>query len=303
VRQKLNLILIVVALAAAAASGCKEDASAGSTNSGELAAKVGSSEVPLSKVDRVIEQGLQGLGKKIADLSPVELAAARLQAVDTLITEEVLYQRSKQENLQISDEDVRAFIQKLVQQSGLSEDDYQKKLKEAGLTEAEYREENRRKLAIEKLQDKLSAVKSPTDREIEDYFKTNEQQFKVGRGVNLSWIVVDAADNKAKNDAIGNDQAQQKINSIYAQLKGGADFATVARAQSEHESAYRSGDLGFLDEGRLAQAGFPPPLVQNFFGMQEGDITQPVQGSEGRYYIFKLTAKRTQEEQLRSLRR
>jgi peptidyl-prolyl cis-trans isomerase SurA len=48
----------------------------------------------------------------------------------------------------------------------------------------------------------------------------------------------------------------------------------------------------------LQQGGFPPQLIQAFYQMREGDITPPVQGSKGRWYIFKLTAKRTQEEKL-----
>ncbi|MEW6736188.1 MAG: peptidyl-prolyl cis-trans isomerase, partial [Acidobacteriota bacterium] len=59
----------------------------------------------------------------------------------------------------------------------------------------------------------------------------------------------------------------------------------------------KAGDLGFLDEGTLRESGFPPELVQTFFQMREGDITPPVKGT-GRYFIFKLTAKRTQEEKL-----
>ena len=54
------------------AIGCKQEATTGSANSGELAARVGNSDIPLTKVDRLIEQGLQGSNKKISDLSPVE---------------------------------------------------------------------------------------------------------------------------------------------------------------------------------------------------------------------------------------
>src|SRR3989442_108770 len=98
------------------AVGCKQETTTGLANSGELAARVGSADIALSKVDRIIEQGLQGQGdKKLSALSPVELAAARLQALDSLITEEVLYQRARQESMQISDEDVRNYIQKGIQ--------------------------------------------------------------------------------------------------------------------------------------------------------------------------------------------
>lgn len=293
--RKVSLVLAVFFLFVMV--GCKKQGDM-SSGGGEVAARVGRVDIPLSKVDKLIDRGLQGSGKKLSDLTAVELAAARLQALDTLITEEALFQRAVQDNIQISDDDVRNHIQKVVQSSGLSQDDFQKSLKEAGLTEEEFREEQKRQLAIEKMTEKQSAVKPPTDREITDYFNQNQQQFKIGKGVHLSAIIVDPADNKAKNDAIGEEQAKQKIAAIYAQLKGGADFATVARVQSEDASAYQGGDLGFLDEAALGQIGFPVQLIQYFFSMKEGDFTQPVAGSGGRFFIFKLTAKRTQEEQL-----
>ncbi|MEW6730915.1 MAG: SurA N-terminal domain-containing protein, partial [Acidobacteriota bacterium] len=212
ISQRLTIISIATLIATLAfiTLACKRDTVVGpSSNSGEIAARVGSVDIPLAKVDRLIEQGLGQGSKKLSDLNPVELAAARLQAIDTLITEEVLFQRARQEKIQISDEDVRNQIQRGIQSSGLSEDDFQKQLKTVGLSEVEFREEQRRKIAIEKLQEKMSPVKPPTDREISDYYNNNPGQFRIGRGVHLSAIIVDPSDNKAKNDAIGEEQAKQ----------------------------------------------------------------------------------------------
>ncbi len=302
-RRLKILVFSLVLLLSLTTISCDQGSKAGSSSSasgGEVAAKVGNQEIPLSKVDRMIEQGLQQnqTGKKITDLNPVELASARLQVLDSLITDEVLYQRAKQENIQVSDEDVGTQIQNGIQQKGLSADDFQKELKSAGITEEEFREDERRRMSIAKLVDKVGQVKPPTDREIAEYYERNPSEFTIGKGLNLSRVSVDAADNKAKNDAIGEEQAKQKIETIYSQLKNGGDFATVARSQSEDQSALKGGDLGFLSEQELQQAGFPPQVIQAFFQMREGDITPPVQGSKGLWYIFKLTAKRTQEEKL-----
>jgi peptidyl-prolyl cis-trans isomerase SurA len=300
--QGLKRVLFGAIMAALLLSvaNCKQGSMAGAdSGSGEVAARVGNVDIPLSRVDRLIEQGLKGQSdKKLSDLNPVELAAARLQALDTLVTEEVLFQRARQEQIQISDEDVRSHIQGLIQSDGMSQDDFDKRLKQFGLSKDEFNEEQRRRLAVNKLQEKISIVKPPTDREISDYFSRNQNQFKLGRGVYLSAIIVDAANNQAKNDAIGEDQAKQKIESVANQLKTGADFATVARIQSEDMSAIKGGDLGFLDEQSLMQMGFPPQLVAIFFNMREGDITPVMQAGAGRWVIFKLTAKRTQEEKL-----
>ena len=116
-------------------------------------------------------------------------------------------------------------------------------------------------------------------------------------------IMVDPADNSdtgitddAKNDA----DAKLKIDNIYQQLQGKADFATVARAKSEDiNTVRRGGDVGFATELDLKNNSFPEELISNFFGpMQVGDYTQPTRFSSGKWYIFKLAEKRLTTENL-----
>src|SRR6185503_2552267 len=141
-----------------------------------------------------------------------------------------------------------------------------------------------------------------SDREVEDFYNNNRQQFVNQRGVELSMILVDPADNSAtgiSDDAKNEADAKLKIDNIYQQLQGKADFATVARAKSEDINSLRSGgDIGFATEEDLKSNGFPPELVANFFGsMQVGDYTQPT-FFRGKWYIFKLADKRLQTENL-----
>jgi peptidyl-prolyl cis-trans isomerase SurA len=114
-------------------------------------------------------------------------------------------------------------------------------------------------------------------------------------------IVVDPADNSAQgigiDDAKNEADAKLKIDNIYKQLQGKADFATVARAKSEdYNSLRQGGDIGFATEDDLKSNGFPPELIAQFFGpMQVGDYTQPT-FFRGKWYIFKLAEKRLQTE-------
>jgi parvulin-like peptidyl-prolyl isomerase len=111
--------------------------------------------------------------------------------------------------------------------------------------------------------------------------------------------VVDPADNGATDDAKGEAEAKQKVDIIYQRLKSGADFATVARERSEDQSNLRGGDIGFFSEEQLKQLGLPQELVATFFNqMQNGDVTPPQRMNNGQWYIFKLTGKRLQTENL-----
>ena len=102
-----------------------------------------------------------------------------------------------------------------------------------------------------------------------------------------------------KDDAKNEADAKLKIDNIYQQLQGGADFATVARAKSEDiNSLQGGGDIGFATEEDLRQNSFPPELVSNLFGsMQVGDYTPPV-SFRNKWYIFKLAERRLTTENL-----
>jgi parvulin-like peptidyl-prolyl isomerase len=165
------------------------------------------------------------------------------------------------------------------------------------------REEGRKDIAIRKLQDKYSSKITVSDKEVEDFYNNNRQQFVSARGVALAVVIVDPVDNTSQgitqNDAKNDTEAKLKIDNIYQQLKGGADFATVARSKSEDpNSLLRGGDIGFFSEDQLKQAGFPKELIDQFMGsLQVGSFTEP-KLVNGKWYIFKLAEKRLQTENL-----
>ena len=291
------LILIALGALVFAACGSGDDSSPENT----VAATVNGKKIMLQEVERLIHQQAQG---KESQMSAHDLAQGRLQALDTLIQREVLYQRAEQEKLLPTDEQITTTINDQMQQGGMTGEDFDRKLKEQGLTREALREEAKKDLSIKALQDKYAGKITISDREVEDYYNTNKQQFVNARGVALAMIVADPADNSAQGitqgDAKSEAEAQTKINDVNQQLKSGADFATVARAKSEDaNSLLRGGDIGFATEEDLKQNGFPPDLVARFFGaMQVGDRTDPVRFNSGKWYIFKLQEKRLQTENL-----
>ncbi|MBA3439525.1 MAG: SurA N-terminal domain-containing protein, partial [Pyrinomonadaceae bacterium] len=283
--------LLFISIACNRSSG-----SAGGAQNNAAAAAVNGKEIMLSEVDLLISQQANG---KMAQLPPLDLAAARLQVAEGLIQREVLFQRAEKEKLLPSEEEVTQALNAQKQQGRLTEEEYQKRLQETGKTEQAIREELRKQIAVQRLQEKISGKISISDREVEDFYNNNKQSFVNARGVGLAAIVVDPADNGAQNDAKSEADAASKINIIYQRLKSGADFATVARAESEDPSNLRGGDIGFASEDQLKQNGFPPDLIAKLFGsMQVGDITPAFQTSGGRWSIFKLTARQLQNENL-----
>jgi len=293
--------LAVVAFAALLLAACGSGSDSAADNT--VAATVNGKKIMTQEVERIIHQQAQG---KETQLSAHDLAQARFKVLDNLIQREVLFQRAEQEKLLPTEDEITNAINSQKQNSGMTDEEFNRQLKQQNLSMEALREDTKKDLAIQKLQDKYGGKITISDREVEDYYNANKSQFVNARGVALAMIVVDPADNSQQGftqDAKGDAEAKAKIDDIYNQLKGGADFATVARAKSEDRSLLQGGDIGFASEDDLKQNGFQPDLVTQFFGpMQVGSFTAPVKFNSpqapGRWYIFKLQEKRLQTENL-----
>src|SRR5436190_4282613 len=279
-------------------AGCGSGAE---TPDNTMAASVNGKKIMMSEVERIIHQQAGGNESK---MSAHELAQARLTVLDKLIQREVLFQRAEQEKLLPTEEQITSSINSQKQQAGLTDEDFARQLKDQNMSMEAVREDSKKDLAINSLQEKYAGKITISDREVEDFYNANKQQFVNARGVGLAMIMVDPADNSqqgvASDDAKTEADAKTKIDNINNQLKSGADFATVARARSEDPQSVRnSGDIGFASEDDLKNNGFPADLVGKFIGsMQIGDRTDPVRFPSGKWYIFKLQDKRLQTENL-----
>lgn len=296
---KLTIAATLIGLTSLFFSACSSGGSSNGT-ANLVAATVNGKNIMLADVERQVSQ--QSGGRQ-AQLSQLELAQARLQVLGSLIQREVLFQRAEREKALPTEDQITAIINQQKQQSGMTDDDFNKNLAAQSLTMESLREEARKDIAIKNLQEKFSSKITVSDKEVEDFYNSNKERFVSSRGVQLAMIVADPADNTkegiSQNDAKNDAEAKLKIDSIYQQLKGGADFATVARAKSEDpQSLTRGGDLGFATEEDLKQNAFPPELVSRLFTMQAGDTTEPIRFVSGKWFVFKLEEKRLQTENL-----
>ena len=81
------------------------------------------------------------------------------------------------------------------------------------------------------------------------------------------------------------DEALAKAQDIRKKLQAGADFAALAKTDSDDTSnADKGGDLGTFGHGRMVA-----PFDQAAFGLQAGQISEPVKTQFG-YHIIKVEA-------------
>jgi len=296
---KVLMLVISVSVLSFVLTACSGGGAAESKDS-TIAATVNGRNILLKEVERSMTQQT---GPNVTKLSPLELAQARLSVLEKLIQREVLFQRAEREKLMPTEDQIDGAINQQKTNTGMTSEAFEKALREQNISMETLREEARKDLAIASLQDKYSGKISISDKEVEDFYNNNRQQFVNARGVALAMIMVDPADNSGSgisDDAKNESDAKLKVDSIYQRLQSKADFATVARAKSEDiNTLARGGDIGFATEEDLKNNSFPPELVARFFGpMQVGDYTEPVRFNSGKWYIFKLAEKRLQTENL-----
>lgn len=261
----------------------------------ETAATVNGKAIKLEEVERAIKQQAQGQESR---MSPLELAAARLQVLQTLIEQEVMFQKAEKEGTMPTDEEVTGEYNKRRTATGMSAEEFDKKMKEIGETEASARQQLRKGLAIQKLTEKITGkIEPPKDAEIAQFFNNNPGAFKNKRGAQLAAIVLDPRDLGQGDTTKSELEAQTKAKEIAVRLSQGADFATVARETSEDpNSAYKGGDWRYFSEEEMKQA-FPQGVAEHIMTkMQNGQIFPQLLPFESRYLIVKLQRKQESDE-------
>ena len=301
--HKFNIKIFTIAILAVATfalNACQSGATGNTTGGGdaasnETAATVNGKAIKFEEVERAVKQQAQG---QEAKLSPLELAQARLQVLESLIQEEVMFQKAEKETVVPKDEDVTLELNKQKTSSGMSAEEFDKGLKEAGETEASLREKIKKKMAIKSLVDKVTAkIEPPRDSEIDAFYNGNKEAFVKKKGVKLAAIVIDPA-NSGEGDTTTNEvEAVQRGNEIINQIRQGGDFASIAREKSEDQTRMQGGDLGYVSEEELKQ-NFTPQVAATLMDPKFpiGQVTGAQM--QGKYYILKLQERSDKDENI-----
>jgi parvulin-like peptidyl-prolyl isomerase len=289
----LPVFILILAIAVSSCGG--ENQASGSAAGDDVAASVNGTKIMVKDVDRLITQQF---GEQEKELSQLGRANYRIQALDTLVSQEALYQQAQKQKIVPTDDEIKNAIQRFKVDNGHTEESFANYLKQTNQTEEQFRENARKQAAIQKLYENAAAQLKVQEREVADIYKANPKQFSITPGVALSDIIIDPNDNGAKFDVKGEGPAEQRSREIKARLNNGSDFATIARQLSEHQSAMQSGDLGFLQRAQFAalpeMMGLPASLGETLYAMEPGDVTDPIRDSAGRWHIFKVTGKQTE---------
>jgi len=194
---------------------------------------------------------------------------ARVQAriLTQMIQAELLGQAAEDLGVTITDADIAAERARIVEQVG-GQGQFAKIVEENNLTEADVTGQLRDLIVEQRVAALVAEQVSVTDADVRAYYEENKDT-RYER-MRASHILVETED-----------EAQ----AVLARVRGGEDFAAVARTLSKDTgSAPQGGDLGEFTRGRLV-----PEFEQAAFAAEVGEIVGPVQTEFG-WHVIKVTA-------------
>jgi peptidyl-prolyl cis-trans isomerase C len=298
-----TLTCLAVFLAVLGLSCKKTDTEKPSTTSADsgvnIAVTINGIKILESEIDRIVKPQLEMIAKQSAQLPPTfaEQYAKQLreQAIEQTIRRHLLDEKVKEANIVITDEEVMSTIEEIAssQREPLSLEEFKKKMAEYGQSFDQVKEEIREGLARNRFMQAQWAGKiNISEEDARKYYQENPKQFETPEQVRASHILIkpvltdpnvdpNADPNEAKAKAKA--KARAKAEDLLKQLKNGADFAELAKANSNCPSAPRGGDLGFFPRGETT-----PDFEKTAFEMEIGQISDIVETEYG-YHIIKVT--------------
>ena len=189
---------------------------------------------------------------------------------EQLITAEIQLQIADKVGIKISDEELNLTLKRLAQQNNLEIEEFIKVVEERGDSYSDLREEVRKNLKINRvqqgrIQNKIQISKD----ELDNFLQTDEAQNQLGPELRVRQILIRNNSSKDVNEIY-----EEKLSS----LKSGINIENLISNFSEDGS---SGDLGW----RKLPA-FPELFSSSLKNMKIGDLSLPIKSGAGNHILY-----------------
>lgn len=91
------------------------------------------------------------------------------------------------------------------------------------------------------------------------------------------------------SEIVGEQEARRRLDGMRRRIVSGADFAEIAKSQSEDASSARGGDLGWLSPGDTV-----PEFEQAMMALAPGEVSQPVRSPFG-WHLIQVLERRKED--------
>lgn len=141
------------------------------------AARVNGVQISVLRLERYFTEYLDAQGRAVASIrSPSLYKRLREQALDELIDKELLWQEAQRREVQVSDAALDAYLVQLEQLFG-DPAVFERRLGEAGFDRASFADYTRHEMAAQQVFAELTAIKPPSDAQVEAFYQANRERF------------------------------------------------------------------------------------------------------------------------------
>lgn len=246
----------------------------------KVVAVVNENVITQSELDAQTELLKQQLAAKNVEIPP--LATLRKQVLQHLIDVDLQLQLAKNNDIEVDASEIDKTIEKIAQDNKLTLTELRDELSKQGLSWEAYRENLRKEMVIVRMQQK--AIGKDIDvsaQQIEEYLKMAAVTEKAKQIYHVQNIVIPLSEEPTTEQI---NKARQKVNTLLSKLKHGADFSTMAIAESSDEYALEGGDLG---DRHLAE--LPEIFANQVVKMKIGEVVGPIRTANG-FQLIKLVS-------------
>jgi peptidyl-prolyl cis-trans isomerase SurA len=306
--QKSLFLAALIAIAARPAAAQEPDQQAVQQFPVERVAAIAGQEVVLmTEVEERLAQYAQELASRGQRLptDSASLRQIRLQMLDRMINDALMVQRAKQLKIEVTDDEVGGVVGRrlqAIQRNFGDEAAFREELRRVGFGSLEeFRrrliDQERRNVLQQRLisqlreEGKLAPV-PVTDAHIAEYFEENKSQLPpIPATVSFRQVIIAPKASEASRA-----RTLAKAESLLAEIRGGADFAAVARRESEDPASRdQGGDLGWTRRG-----SFVPEFENMMLAMQVGRVS-PVFSTTYGYHILRVDRVQSGEYKVRHI--
>jgi foldase protein PrsA len=268
-KRLLSCLLLLVALAAA---GCGGTTTANLSSSDAVI--VGSQSITKDDFRALMDRAktsYEAQKRPFPKPGSAEYEQLKSQAIAFLIQRAEYAQEADSMGIKISDSDVDKRIEQIKKQYyGNSEAKYEEKLKQDGLTPDQAKEEVRASLIAEAVYKKVTDKVNVSNKDIADYYDSHKSQYVQPESRDVRHILV---------------TKKALAETLYTKLKGGANFAVLAKKYSKDPGSASNGGKLTISKGQTV-----PQFDKTAFSLKKGQLSAPIHTQYGYHIIQALSA-------------
>jgi len=211
--------------------------------------------------------------------------ALRQQVLDSLIDERVLVTNAREMSNRIDDVELDRAVGNVAVQNQLTLAQLKDRLKKEGIAFAKFRDNVRDQMMVERVRERevINRIRV-SDAEIDALLLQKRQEAGANAEFDIAQILVTVPE--GASIAVASERRQRALAAL-ARVRGGEDFAAVARELSEDANRAQGGKIGLRAADRL-----PDLFVKAVQSLKPGDVApEPVRSGAG-FHILKLLEKK-----------